>query len=271
MLNGLEGRASVLPVAASNKTGKATLVVDPEQGGQNWIATDKSKLKRRGQNEKAIRVPTVTLDELVENGSIAEPSAVGLLWMDAQAHEGHILEGASTLVRQGVPVILEWDPQGLDRLGDRSKIESIAGDHYTHFLDMRPRLTGKRPRFELRSSAALADYAEPFEEKGGRGFTDILMLRIPKRTAAALNVVEVIASHVEREAKQTLVDTLDDEEKLVRNRRRKRLPEAEAKRERKRLPEAESKRERKRSPEAEAKREAKRVDRPKRRRHPKTP
>ena len=45
----------------------------------------------------------------------------GLLWMDAEAHEGHILEGASSLLERGTPMVLEWNPVILDRVGDRGK------------------------------------------------------------------------------------------------------------------------------------------------------
>jgi FkbM family methyltransferase len=177
VLNGIEERATALEVALSNRSGTSELVVYPDQGGKHWIAADSDKLKTRDDDTAVVEVRTVTLDELAAEG-VVEPDGVGLLWIDAQAHEGHILEGASCLVERGVPVVIEWDPSGLDRLGDRGTLEAIIEEHYTHFIDLRASHDPKGPAFELRPAVGLGGYAERFLEPGGRNFTDILMLRL---------------------------------------------------------------------------------------------
>jgi FkbM family methyltransferase len=195
LLNGLENQAQALGVAVSNVKGVCTLVVEPGESGKSWVAIDADKLDALTDTSVVTVVPTVTLDELGADGTIDE-DAVALLWMDAQAHEGHILAGARRLAERGVPVVLEWDPQGLDQFGNRREIEQIAAERYTHFIDLRPNLDPGKPGFEVRPTAGLEDYSKPFLELGGRNFTDILLLQLDQGTAKRLDVPATLARYV---------------------------------------------------------------------------
>ena len=121
---------------------------------------------------------TVTLDDLSEMGTI-ELERTGLLWMDAQGHEGHIIQGASKFTDRGVPIVLEWDPKGLDEVGDRGKIERIAAESYTHFGNMRADSGGTAPKFWLQDIESLHEYANRFlGPDRSQVFTDILLVRL---------------------------------------------------------------------------------------------
>ncbi len=191
LINRLEDRAETLGVAVSDANGTAHLMVDLEQGGGHWIVSDSESLDASIGSAAPIEVPTVTLDQLVADGKI-EPDRVALLWMDAQAHEGHILRGARKLVERGVPIVLEWDPRGLDEFGDRHKVEETVGEQYTHFVDLRPNLDPERPAFELRRGEALNSYASGFGEPGARSFTDLLVLRLEPDVAGRLDVCKLL-------------------------------------------------------------------------------
>jgi FkbM family methyltransferase len=182
LLNGLEDRVQVLPVAVSNASGTAQLMVDPEAGGENWIATDSQRMALETGAAAPMTVPTVSLDQLVEDGTI-DPTGVGLLWMDAQAHEGHILEGAGRLVELGVPIALEWDPIALEKLGNRGGVETAVAEHYTHFIDLRPSVDPDRASFQLRSAKELKDFGDGSEGPGGRAFTDLVVMRLKPAVA----------------------------------------------------------------------------------------
>jgi FkbM family methyltransferase len=179
VLNAIEERATALEVAVSNRKGTSELVVYPDQGGKHWIATDSEKREQRGDDTAVLEVQTVSLDELAAEG-VVEPDAVGLVWIDAQAHEGHILEGASSLVERGVPVVFEWDPSGLDQFGDREAVQAIIKECYTHFIDLRASHSSKRPAFQLRPAAQLGKHARRFLGSGARNFTDVLVLRLER-------------------------------------------------------------------------------------------
>ena len=179
LLNDLEERVKVVPVAASSEVGRSELVVNRSRGGKHWIATDSSKLGRKQRVEAAVlKVETVTLDRLVETGVI-KPDSTGLLWMDAEAHEGHILEGASSLLARGTPLVVEWNPVILDRVGDRGKLERAVASEYTHFAGLHRNHDAFEPSFPLQTVDQLPAYADRFLDRSkGLTKTDILVLRL---------------------------------------------------------------------------------------------
>jgi hypothetical protein len=74
-----------------------------------------------------------------------------------------------------VPVLFEYDLKGLERRGDAAKLQSLVGEHYTHWAKMRAELRPGEPRYQLRPIEELAD---PPEEEGDEHFTDILVVRL---------------------------------------------------------------------------------------------
>ena len=164
--------------AASNRVGTAELIVNPARGGKHWIASDKGEKVPVRDAETAVRVDTVTLDQLAEDGAF-DRDLTGLLWIDAEGHEGQIIEGAQALTARGVPIVLEWNPRGLDRSGGRGKIEEIANAAYSHFAPMRADHSGDEPRFWLRPTDQLGAYAEGVVGPSRiERLTDILLLRL---------------------------------------------------------------------------------------------
>lgn len=137
LLNDLSERIEVWPVAASNEVGESFLVVEPERAGKHWIAPDPEAVtqKEGKPRRETITVETVTLDHLVRSG-IVEPEQTGLLWMDAEGHEGFVLSGASALLEIGTPLILEWHHAYLEARGDAAKITEAVTRHYTHYVNM---------------------------------------------------------------------------------------------------------------------------------------
>ena len=162
--------------------GELDLIVDRSRSGKHWIASEAANVKSKS-DRVTVNVPTVTLDSLVAEG-VYEPERVALLWIDAEHHEGEILEGAAELLRRGAPVVFEWDPAGLDRRGDRAKIQDLVGEHYTHFLDVRATHDRELPRYQLRTTAELVDYQHPSDGDEPGHFTEILVLRLTEEQAA---------------------------------------------------------------------------------------
>jgi FkbM family methyltransferase len=195
LLNDVEDRVKTLPVAASNEVGESELVVTPTRGGKHWIATDRSKLGEKHAIESTIlAVETVTLDRLVETGVI-EPENTGLLWMDAEGHEGHILEGASSLLARGTPLVLEWNPRILDRMGDRGKLERAVAENYTHFAGLRRHPEVDQPGYPLQTADRLPAYAERFLDPSYAATkTDILVLRLEQDQAAGIRSLDALIS-----------------------------------------------------------------------------
>ena len=196
ILNDLEDRITVLGVAASNEVGESDLVVDRSRGGKHWIATDRGKLRRKNLAENEIlAVETVTLDQLVESGVI-DADRIGMLWMDAEAHEGHILEGGLSLLERSVPLVLEWNPVILDRVGDRGKIERAVAEGYTHFAGLHRNPDPSGPIFPLQTVDRLPAYAERFLDRSNMlTKTDILVLRLEPDQAAGIADLDQFLGH----------------------------------------------------------------------------
>ncbi len=197
-LNGLEDRSETVKAGVSNRTGRSELVVVEGAGGKPWIAVDAETVRvakeardRLAAEDKerpemsVVEIDLVTLDHLADTGMI-DLDRLGMLWVDAEGHEGHVIEGASELVGRGMPMVFEFHPEGLDERGDREKIHELAEEHYTHFVDVRRQEVDRsQPRFMLRAVTDLARFAERFLDPDTPGhFTDLLMVRLDQKQAS---------------------------------------------------------------------------------------
>jgi FkbM family methyltransferase len=194
-LNELE-QVRALRVAVSNRDGHGDLVVTGGPSGKTWIALDPEQI-RDAEARRAARVAEdpsielremtvvpdvelVTLDQLTTTGVI-DIDLAGMLWIDAEGHEGHILDGAGSLVDVGLPIVLEFDPEVLERRGDSGMVHEVAERCYTHFVDLRRQEPDQR-RFGLRAMADLPQLADRL--LAARRFTDLLLLRLDPRQAS---------------------------------------------------------------------------------------
>ena len=80
-------------------------------------------------------MPLKTFDSQVEAGLIAL-DGLGLVWIDAQGHEGHILTGARSLHGADVPVLIEFWPYGLERAGGTEMLVETVGASFATVIDM---------------------------------------------------------------------------------------------------------------------------------------
>jgi FkbM family methyltransferase len=202
VLNGLEHQVRALRLAVSNEVGQRDLVVHPERGGKHWIATDRRKLAGRARENATtiLKVETTTIDHLVEAGDI-EAERTGMLWIDAEGHEGHILEGASSLLARGTPVVLEWAAETLDRVGDRDKLQHAIGESYTHFAEMHRNTRSPETKFPLRPVERLPAFAERLLDptSGSNVKTDILALRLERSQS---NGIEDLGAIIKRKRRR---------------------------------------------------------------------
>ncbi len=195
LLNDLEERVVALPVAISNVVGHSELVVNRGRGGKHWIATDRSKLKKKdsGPETAILRVETVTLDHLAEDGVI-DPDATGMLWMDAEAHEGHILEGATSLLSRGTPARARVEPdESSTASGTAARSSRRSRENYTHFAGMHRDHDGEGPGFPLLPVDGLSAYAERYLDPANpTNKTDILAMRLTPQQAEGVDGLDTI-------------------------------------------------------------------------------
>jgi hypothetical protein len=115
-----------------------------------------------------IPVPLRRLDDLLDEHGVAR-SEVGLLWMDVQGHEQHVLEGAPKLLAGGVPLVVELWPYGLRRAGvEPEAFAEYLGARYRSYYDLGQSAPAARPTDELRTVLA--------ELPSYKSFTDLLLV-----------------------------------------------------------------------------------------------
>ncbi len=94
--------------------------------------------------------------------------------MDVEGHECHVLEGASSVLQEDVPLVMELNPKLLRLAGKIDRLGDQLDRHYTHILDLRD---DSDPTFvPVDQLGALIDDVE-------KGATDILACRLPTITA----------------------------------------------------------------------------------------
>jgi FkbM family methyltransferase len=174
-VNDLADRVQTLHTAASSEPGTAKLVVAKTRSGVHEIAVDGNSERK----DHLIDVELVTVDSLVDSGMIPG-DGTGMIWIDCEGHDGHVLAGASKLLAAGVPVILEVSPSKLDKQGGRDLLVDAANTHYSSFIDMR-RMRGEagsskdldyRPMRISRLADLIGKYAG-----ASAGHTELMLIR----------------------------------------------------------------------------------------------
>jgi FkbM family methyltransferase len=163
-VNGLEERVRTFNIAISNRVGTAELKLRPSFGSKHRLVDSV------GRGETAVTVALTTLDTLAANGGL-NPQEAGLLWLDVEGHELETMEGAHTLLRRSVPIVMEFIPRTLRSGGKLDALGATLQESYTHALDLRHRLHGDPQLLPLNDLAKLADRYDG-------GFTDLLVLRV---------------------------------------------------------------------------------------------
>jgi FkbM family methyltransferase len=174
-LNALDERADVVQAAASDASGRARFGRGRTEAGA-WSSGIGSILRASG--EDAIEVDVVTVDDALRAHGVRVED-VGLVWVDAQGHEGQVLAGAEELIRRGVPLVVSLRPAKLRRSGGISSLVSAAA-RYDAMIDLRrPTLKATEAwRPQLQPVAAVDELIRK------RRATDVLLLRSPPSAGA---------------------------------------------------------------------------------------
>lgn len=161
LLNDLQERSTVHAAAVSDRDGELHLQQQDGNFGDSRVSIDATG----GQ-----AVPCVRLDTLVADGSL-DLDSLGLVWMDAQGHDPRVLAGASTITGAGIPIVVEYWPDGLGTGEERDLLEEIVRSRYTRFVDLRELTAGREAIFDT------ADVTGLRERYGKAQHTDLLLLR----------------------------------------------------------------------------------------------
>lgn len=173
--NDFADRARALQVAVSSKPGTTGLVVSKGKSGGHELRSNRSGRSVSAKGNYILKVETLTLDFLVDRSLVSDDGS-GMVWIDAQGSEGHILAGGKRLLGGGVPAVLEIAPNLLKRHQGIQPLTAAVKAHYTHYVDLRD-VDGDpaRPR-TLRFRPSPVDKLEEFVSKLD-SVRDLLFLR----------------------------------------------------------------------------------------------
>lgn len=155
-LNCVQDRLDIVAAAASDEAGTVAFGRG-KQTRRGWRAGAGSILA--ADREDAIEVSLVRIDDELESRRI-EPASVGLLWLDVQGQEGHVLAGARSVVEAGRPVVFALRPGKLRKAGGLDPLLELVSEHYTYVADLRAEEDDVRPvsmLSELVASASTTD------------------------------------------------------------------------------------------------------------------
>lgn len=169
--NNLAGHVRAFQYALSSHEGKLQLEISSENYGDHRIrvpGTPSSKTIVDGHTSSTVEVSVYTLDRVLHSVSIP-PQDISLMWMDVQGHEGHVLQGATSLLEIGTPIVLEFWLYGLKRAGiNAGQLSDMLSNYYTHVFDLDEDVPQKRPLTYLTSL---------YPDARIEDFTNILLLK----------------------------------------------------------------------------------------------
>ena len=131
VLNEAEEQVHAVQVAVSDRAGPGRFaVVGGKSGAHHLLGADEQT------QWQAATVRVTCLDDLAAEGTL-DPQKIGLLWIDVEGYEAHVLRGGAEALGHDFPVVLEVNPDALGRTGERDGLLALLRDRFTHFVDLR--------------------------------------------------------------------------------------------------------------------------------------
>ena len=163
-LNDLTDQVDLFPIALGSEAGTASLGLSPTNPGDH-------RIRDHDEGREVVEVPVEAFDDLVADGRV-DLGDVGMVWMDVQGYEARVLAGASSILDAGLPLVTEYWPEQLTRIGDLADYKAAVLGAFGRVLDLR---TG-----QWHEGPAMERFLDSYAEKVW--LTDLLFL--PARTSA---------------------------------------------------------------------------------------
>ena len=159
-LNGVDGRATVLPFAVAQGQGWIELYQSPIDWGDNRTSPV------GGEGRTVSKVATTSLDQVLKDSGFSPDDLT--IWIDVQGGEYAAFQGAPDTLASDADLVMEFWPHELRRIGQLdSMIHALKGLNRTLV-----RLDDGRPI----NVAAIADLAQDFLRQGPARHIDIALL-----------------------------------------------------------------------------------------------
>lgn len=167
--NGFADRVIFTECAVSDRDGSTTFDLSKIGWADHRVeATELSgpSLMADEQDRVSLTVTTRTLDSVAASDGL-DADRVGLVVVDVQGHEGHVLSGATQLLRSAAPIVCEYWPYGLRRANGLERLQDVIARERSTFIDLGQPSTGPQ---RTESLGRVADKLH------GVAYTDLLLL-----------------------------------------------------------------------------------------------
>ncbi len=134
LLNDLGAQVTVLPQAVTDKPTRISMRISAENPGDHRVVS--SAISEANNGCDLMQVEATSLDAFLQHSQLT-PGDVSFLWIDTQGHEGSVLAGAQVLMEHGVPMCVEFWPEGLAAAGGLETFCELLTRHYRKFYDLR--------------------------------------------------------------------------------------------------------------------------------------
>ncbi len=165
ILNDLERAAHVVQTAVSDERGEVELLISRGNLGDHRVHLGGHRAADTVSWESTM-VPARPLDDVLAESGV-EAAEVGLLWIDTQGYEPHVLRSAAHLLDYGVPTVIEYWPSVLGESGLESLHDVITGS-FSSFVDLRSPALRVQPSREVDSLTR--------DLSGSDKYTDLLLI-----------------------------------------------------------------------------------------------
>ena len=123
--NQLTQRIRIKQLAISDQAGTVTMELNDSLHGDHRVRMANAATHPQDffqeSSRPTVAVQSIPLDQLLSQESIA-PSEIGLVWMDVQGHEGHVIKSGHQLFAQKPPTLIELWKYGIERSGMKIEV-----------------------------------------------------------------------------------------------------------------------------------------------------
>ncbi len=144
-LNGLD-RCKLVNKAAGDIPGRIEFELSAKNFGDHRVVQAGLKDAAR----PTIEVESQPVDDILDGLGISG-NDVGLLWMDVQAYEAQVICGATKLIKNGTPVVMEFSPAELRSAETLTTLLESCEKLFSGFVTLRDGDDTERPIAELRA------------------------------------------------------------------------------------------------------------------------
>lgn len=145
ILNDVDAFCRNILAAASAEEGTMQLEISPVNFGDHRIRFSPSDGAYGESRWKTQNVSVKRLDAL-----LADAEDLGLIWIDTQGHEGHVLAGAPRLLGlTTVPIVAEFWPYGLERAGGYEMLRALLSTSKRRIYNLQQESTDKPEQLDL--------------------------------------------------------------------------------------------------------------------------